>query len=54
MLRRASVLALLALSTFLSGCSNEELTGMGFTGKVTSVNESSFALWQGASLASSL
>ena len=54
MLRRISVLALLATSTFLTGCSNEEFTGLGHTGNVTSVNESSFGLWQGAWLAAAI
>lgn len=48
MLRRVSVLALAGSSTLLAGCSNEAVTGIGFEGGVTSVNESSFALWQGA------
>ncbi|MEY3715188.1 MAG: cytochrome c oxidase subunit, partial [Actinomycetota bacterium] len=54
MLRRVSVLALLAASSFLTGCSNEEFTGLGFKGNVTSVNESSFGLWQGAWLAAAI
>ena len=54
MLRRVTVLALLAPSSFLTGCSNPELTGIGFEGNVTSVNESSFGLWQGAWLASAV
>ena len=54
MLRRVSVLALLATSSFLTGCSNEEFTGLGHTGNVTSVNESSFGLWQGAWLAAAI
>jgi cytochrome c oxidase subunit 2 len=54
MLRRVSVLALLATSSFLTGCSSEEFTGLGFRGNVTSVNESSFNLWQGAWLAAAV
>ncbi len=54
MLRRVSVLAFLATSGFLTGCSNQELTGIGFEGNVTSVNESSFGLWQGAWLAAAV
>ena len=54
MLRRVTVLALLATSSFLTGCSNQELIGIGFEGNVTSVNESSFGLWQGAWLAAAV
>ena len=54
MLRRVSVLALVATSTFLTGCSNAEFTGLGHSGNVTSVNESSFGLWQGAWLAAAI
>ena len=54
MLRRTSVLALMAVSTILTGCSNPEFTGLGHTGNVTSVNESSFGLWQGAWLAAAV
>lgn len=53
MLRRRSVLALLATLT-LTGCSNSEFTGLGHKGNVTSVNESSFSLWQGAWLAAAV
>ena len=54
MLRRVSVLALVAASTFLTGCSNSEFTGLGHSGNVTSVNESAFGLWQGAWLAAAV
>jgi cytochrome c oxidase subunit 2 len=46
MFRRFGILVILGLSTLLSGCSNEEFTGFGYRGNVTSVNESSFVLWQ--------
>ena len=38
----------------LSGCSSEELRGVGFSGDVSSVNQSSFTLWQGAWLAAAV
>lgn len=49
---RIPSLALLALA--LTGCSSEELTGVGFTGSTTSVNEEVFGLWQGAWLAAAI
>ena len=54
MRRRISVVALLAALSFLTGCSNSEFTGLGHTGNVTSVNQSSFGLWQGAWLAAAV
>lgn len=54
MFRRLLFLAVLSSSALLSGCSNEELTGIGYRGDVSSVNESSFALWQGAWLAAAI
>jgi cytochrome c oxidase subunit II len=47
-------LALAASLPLLAGCSNEELTGIGYRGGVTSVNEASFTLWQGAWLAAAI
>ncbi|MFM8384831.1 MAG: hypothetical protein ACKN96_07655, partial [Actinomycetota bacterium] len=48
--------ALIALAslTLLSGCSSEELTGIGFTENTSSVNQDSFVLWQGAWLAAAI
>jgi cytochrome c oxidase subunit 2 len=54
MMRRISIASALASATLLTGCSNEELTGVGFRGDVTSVNQSSFDLWQGAWLAAAI
>ena len=54
MLRRLSVLALLGSTTLLAGCSNQEVTGVGYRGNVSSVNESSFQLWQGAWLTAAI
>ena len=47
-------MAALALVALLAGCGNEELTGFGYRGNVSSVNESSFALWQGAWLTAAI
>ena len=48
--------ALIALAslTLTSGCSSEELTGIGFTENTSSVNQDSFGLWQGAWLAAAI
>jgi len=54
MLRRLSVFALLGSTTLLAGCSNQEVTGVGYRGNVSSVNESSFQLWQGAWLTAAI
>lgn len=54
MSRRLGILGFLVFSSLLAGCSNEELTGVGYRGDVTSVNESSFTLWQGAWLAAAV
>ena len=54
MFRRIRILAALALVALLAGCGNEELTGFGYRGNVSSVNESSFALWQGAWLTAAI
>jgi cytochrome c oxidase subunit 2 len=48
------IFPLLLLSPVLSGCSSEEFRGFGFSEGVTSVNESSFSLWQGAWLAAAV
>ncbi len=54
MFRRLSILALIGLSLLLTGCSSEELTGIGFRENVSSVNNSSFGLWQGAWLTAAI
>ena len=54
MLRRISIASALASTAFLTGCSNEELTGLGHKGDITSVNQSAFGLWQGAWLAAAI
>ena len=54
MFRRLSILALICLSLLLTGCSSEELTGIGFRENVSSVNNSSFGLWQGAWLTAAI
>jgi cytochrome c oxidase subunit 2 len=54
MLRRLSVFSLLGSTTLLAGCSNQEVTGVGYRGNVSSVNESSFQLWQGAWLTAAI
>lgn len=54
MFRRLSILALIGLSLLLTGCSNEELTGIGFRENVSSVNNSSYGLWQGAWLTAAI
>jgi len=45
---------ILASTFLLAGCSSEEFRGFGFKEGVTSVNESSFGLWQGAWLAAAV
>jgi cytochrome c oxidase subunit 2 len=52
--RFAKIAGFIALATVLSGCSSEELTGIGFTENVSSVNQTSFGLWQGAWLAAAV
>lgn len=54
MFRLTGILAALAFTALLSGCSNEELTGVGYRGDVSSVNQSSFGLWQGAWLTAAI
>lgn len=51
--RRAGLIASLCSLPLLAGCS-EEVTGVGFTGGTSSVNEHTFALWQGAWLAAAI
>ena len=53
-MRRISIASALASTAFLTGCSNEELTGLGHKGDITSVNQSAFGLWQGAWLAAAI
>lgn len=52
--RFGAVLLATSVTALVSGCSREELTGVGHTGTTSSVNESSFALWQGAWLAAAI
>jgi cytochrome c oxidase subunit 2 len=47
-LRRAALSLPLFFMVFLSGCSVDELRGFGFEEGVTSVNDTSMGLWQGA------
>lgn len=54
MLRRFGFLIAAFSTIFLAGCSNQELTGVGYRGNVSSVNESSFGLWQGAWLTAAI
>jgi cytochrome c oxidase subunit 2 len=53
LVRRLKFAPLLAL-LFLSGCSSEELSGIGFQENTSSVNQTSFGLWQGAWLAAAI
>jgi cytochrome c oxidase subunit 2 len=48
------ILAPIAFIALLTGCSSEELTGIGFTENTSSVNQTSFGLWQGAWLAAAI
>ncbi|MGA1117180.1 MAG: cytochrome c oxidase subunit II [Candidatus Nanopelagicaceae bacterium] len=52
--RFIKIASLIALATALSGCSSEELTGIGYRENVSSVNQTSFGLWQGAWLAAAI
>ena len=47
-LRRAALSLPLFFMVFLTGCSVDELRGFGFEEGVTSVNDTSMGLWQGA------
>ena len=38
-------------SLFLTGCSSDEISGLGFEAGVTSVNDEALSLWQGAWIA---
>ena len=51
-----ALIALIALTSLLilTSCSNSEVTGIGFQGDITSVNQHGFALWQGAWLAAAI
>ena len=51
-----ALIALIALTSLLilTSCSNSEVTGIGFQGDITSVNQHGFALWQGAWLAATI
>lgn len=51
---RKSLLILLALSPLLTGCASEQVPGLGFEEGVTSVNEQSLSLWQGAWIAAAV
>lgn len=51
---QARKVALVGSIPLLAGCSNEELTGIGYRGGVTSVNEASFSLWQYSWLAAAI
>lgn len=53
-MRRSLVAVIVASTSLLTGCSNEEFTGLGHKGGITSVNESAFGLWQGAWLAAAI
>lgn len=55
-LKRRVLAALISLSSvfLLAGCSSEEFRGVGFTGNVSSVNQHSFTLWQGAWIAAAV
>lgn len=53
--RRLLVAAFTLSSTLLlGGCSSEEFRGVGFSGNVSSVNQHSFTLWQGAWIAAAV
>jgi cytochrome c oxidase subunit 2 len=55
-LKRRVLAALISLASafLLAGCSSEEFRGVGFTGNVSSVNQHSFTLWQGAWIAAAV
>ena len=45
---------LLALAPLLSGCANAEISGLGFEEGISSVNDHSLSLWQGAWIAAAV
>ena len=45
------VLGLVALTPLLAGCANGEISGLGFEEGISSVNDQSLSLWQGAWIA---
>ena len=52
---RKALLSLGSLSTFaLTGCSNQEIAGIGFSSDASSVNGHAFDLWQGAWIAAAV
>jgi len=55
-LKRRVLAAIFTLPSvlILAGCSSEEFRGVGFTGNVSSVNQHSFSLWQGAWIAAAV
>ena len=48
MAHRKSLIPLLALSPLLAGCAQSEVSGLGFEEGISSVNDQSLSLWQGA------
>jgi len=48
---RKSLIPLLALSPLLAGCAKEDVPGLGFEEGISSVNDASLSLWQGAWIA---
>ena len=51
---RKSPLLLLALSPLLAGCAKEDVPGLGFEEGLSSVNDHSLSLWQGAWIAAAV
>jgi cytochrome c oxidase subunit 2 len=54
MAKKTLVFSAVLATTFLSGCSNQELTGFGYTDDVSSVNQNAHNLWQGAWLVAAI
>ena len=52
--KKVGISASIGSALLLSGCSNQEFTGFGFTSDATSVNEQAHGLWQGAWLAAAV
>ena len=48
MAHRKSLIPLLALSPLLAGCAQSEVSGLGFEEGISSVNDQTLSLWQGA------